>query len=710
MTKREATAFRHRRLWSISTAFSCRALSRLSMAAALFAAIAVASMPSTAQPAPPSPDNGGRATPLLIVFDSSGSMWGKLPGNREPKFSLARSALETELAAHLRNRPSALAVFGPGCSRTLLPKALAERSVEELFSPIDDFNPRSKGPLTDGIETALQSLPAPTTAADIIVVHDGTDNCGRDPCTLARELPATYPKVRIHLLSVGVKEDEQAATRCLATQTGGTQQIADDAPTVLAAASEIARLVRTPKDGSPQVAIQDRTGQPHNRQSQGARPAKAATTGPSRIRASLTLGKDGPDIERPVAWTVRRLGASPANSDATIKADQIASTTAPRFQRRLPPGDYQVTATLGPFSSTSKVTVPQAGEARIKLPLEAGRLSVTPKATTFENGLVVRISRSGTDASAVESDPQSTAGAFPKILTRPGQPVLLPPGVYRMDSRIGRARDVQTIKLESGSDPTVIPFKNHGELAVTIGEKGKPFTSAPLHVAIEVDAPETPTGRRLIARTVSPESRHILPAGPYYLTVTVNGRSTTEQIGVPADKRISKAFTLQAARVEPQIRIANASEDIRRDTPLRYSVRDLQSPGAPEIAWSSDVEPRFDLQPGTYRIVARIGAHNVQAAETVALKPFENRRLTLKAAISEIRLALEGSSSARATSRLWEVKTAAGELIWRTNAIAPKALLAPGTYVVRCFTRNRILEGRFEAAAGKSQTVALVAE
>ena len=53
---------------------------------------------------------------------------------------------------------------------------------------------------------------------------------------------------------------------------------------------------------------------------------------------------------------------------------------------------------------------------------------------------------------------------------------------------------------------------------------------------------------------------------------------------------------------------------------------------------------------------------------------------------------------------------AAGRTVWRTSQAEPKALLAPGRYLVRAETRARRIERAIDVKAGEQRVVELRSE
>ncbi|MEL7047517.1 MAG: hypothetical protein AAFO75_00910 [Pseudomonadota bacterium] len=647
----------------------------MGLALASVALVGITSSPIVAQQTKPDITS---ERPIMVLFDSSGSMWGKLPGNRKPKFELAQQALINVLDAPLKTRPSGLVIFGRSCTSAPLYGAITSRTPNTLLKPIDRLNPRGKGPLTLAMETAAASLPT-NAASDVIIVHDGADNCRRDACAFATQISQSHPKLRFHLLSIAIAPKDEPTTRCIAEKTGGSVHAATDAPSIMSAALNLAQQLgghsatppKTPV-GKEKPISQD-TPPPLTQEDLNR---ERDRKGPSRIVLSATLGADGPTVKRPIAWTLRQAGDDPAKPPVMAKS-------APTLASRLPAGTYVVEAKLDGFTSQIDVAVPEVGAARKAIAINAGRISLSSPAITFEDGLLVTLSQPD----------QSDGQASKKVFTRSFEPMLLTPGSYVITARSGTRFERHSVDLAQGSDVTTELFKGYGQLSLSLLQSDGRRPSTPVDVLIETDAPDQPNGRRVIAKSTSTTSSHLLPAATYYVSVSVGGVASTQQIAVPAKARLSRTFTLQAATLRPQVRLAPDNLTLRRSTPVLFTVEDLQKRSNREVAWSSDPSPKFHLSPGRYQITARIGPHNVSTTKTIEMKPGESRTIVLNGEASEIALELAGQNAGRPTDRLWEIQTSDGETVWRTNAPKPKGLLSPGTYIVRCVTKRVYWKG-----------------
>jgi len=197
---------------------------------------------------------------MMVVFDTSNSMglptdnpeeiaelerrWGagdpeaqrrgmelvRAPGHK--RIDDARDAALGLVEAMPPNIDVGLITFQTRCEVGVDVPAGAPRSaiVEELRR----LQPRASTPLAASLRLAASQLsadPAVAAAQSIVVITDGAEGCGGDPCAAARDLKAAFPSVKVHIIDVvGVSR-----LQCVADITGGSSVGARDTEQLKAA-------------------------------------------------------------------------------------------------------------------------------------------------------------------------------------------------------------------------------------------------------------------------------------------------------------------------------------------------------------------------------------------------------------------------------------------------------------------------------------------
>lgn len=201
------------------------ALPRLALAAAL----ALAAPAALAQERPN----------LMIVFDGSGSMWGQVGGRA--KIEMARQALSSVLSEVTPGMEIGMLAYGHRvrgqCSdiELMVPMGPAARTVPQILNAANGMNPRGMTPLTDAVLIAAQRMGYTEQAATVVLLTDGIETCGGDPCALGRLLAAEGIDFRAHVVGFDLTDAEQQQVSCLAEETGGLFLAANNADELQAA-------------------------------------------------------------------------------------------------------------------------------------------------------------------------------------------------------------------------------------------------------------------------------------------------------------------------------------------------------------------------------------------------------------------------------------------------------------------------------------------
>ncbi|MGM0586740.1 MAG: vWA domain-containing protein, partial [Pseudomonadota bacterium] len=130
------------------------------------------------------------ADDVMVVFDGSNSMWGRIDGRA--KIEIAREAMESLMGEWTEGANLGLMAYGhrreADCTdiETILEPGPADRSA--FLERVRAITPRGKTPLTSAIEQAADRLAWRDNPATVVVISDGVESCGRDPCALADTL------------------------------------------------------------------------------------------------------------------------------------------------------------------------------------------------------------------------------------------------------------------------------------------------------------------------------------------------------------------------------------------------------------------------------------------------------------------------------------------------------------------------------------------
>lgn len=152
-------------------------------------------------------------TRILFVLDGSGSMnadWGK----NLSRMDVAKNIL-TRLVDSLRVNPDlelALRVYGHrysrqsnNCNDSNLEVPFSVNNHNAIISEIKDITPRGVTPITYSLLQAASDFPAGTGFRNILIlITDGVESCGGDPCAASIELQKKGVFLRPFIIGLGV--------------------------------------------------------------------------------------------------------------------------------------------------------------------------------------------------------------------------------------------------------------------------------------------------------------------------------------------------------------------------------------------------------------------------------------------------------------------------------------------------------------------------
>lgn len=309
-------------------------LRQTGLAALLAAALAVPA--ATAQETQPD---------TLLVIDMSNSMWGQIDG--VAKVEIAREALAGLVETLPDGAPTGLMAYGHrrtgdcGDVEQVVPVTPLDRAA--LTRAVAAMKPRGKTPITEALRQAAAGLNANDRPARLVLISDGIETCGGDPCALARELAAGGIDFTAHVIGFDIaSRADQAKIACIASATGGRYFNARNA-------GELSEALKSSTEAAP------------------AEPAGFPVT------FSAVEAETGNAITGAVDWTV--VDASSEQLVATLGGNDA--------KMELPAGDYLVTATSGERAGGVEVSVnDQGASVVVKLASDVPQATVTPAATS----------------------------------------------------------------------------------------------------------------------------------------------------------------------------------------------------------------------------------------------------------------------------------------------------------------------------------------
>lgn len=174
-------------------------------------------------------------TSIAMIIDASGSMQALIESSRS-RIAVAKEeiiALSSELDP---NVDASLWVYGHRLSQA--DPAASCLDIEQIIPPgppdVEAFTATVTGitaigytPLAMSLGMAYSSLPVDGRSI-IVLMSDGEESCGGDPCAVAAELDARNIELRIHTIGFAADAGTRAQLQCIAEVTGGNYYEAQD--------------------------------------------------------------------------------------------------------------------------------------------------------------------------------------------------------------------------------------------------------------------------------------------------------------------------------------------------------------------------------------------------------------------------------------------------------------------------------------------------
>lgn len=169
------------------------------------------------------PSPAQTATTNIVVFDASGSMWN--PMENATRIEIARQVMSQFLEGYDVSQPLGVIAYGHrkrgDCEDIEVIVEPGIISPSSVAQKIKSLLPKGMTPLAESLRRAAALIPPTTESANILLITDGLETCGGDPCAVAEELIATGIKIRAHVVGFGLTKAEAASLSCIAQLTGG---------------------------------------------------------------------------------------------------------------------------------------------------------------------------------------------------------------------------------------------------------------------------------------------------------------------------------------------------------------------------------------------------------------------------------------------------------------------------------------------------------
>jgi Ca-activated chloride channel homolog len=444
---------------------------------------------------------GGPKAKMIIILDASGSMTEKIEANRT-KIDVAKQVvgdLVRNLDPHI---DVGFMIYGHrskgDCEdiELMVPPEVSDH--EMILKRLTQIQPKGRTPICRAVERAAEALRYTEDKASVVIVTDGEETCGGDPCSLGKKLRDTGVDFRTHIIGFGLAKGEGAGLKCLANETKGMFLEARDTATLTSALNTaVQNVVQSESTSKTQPS--------------------ASVSQMARLKVSVYQTEGGQPILNDVIWTLTRKGNEESPALRGYDAD---------WSTDVAPGDYLLTVEHGAASATVNLKIESGKTLVQKVVLGSGvvRLSAVMKeeGSLVEKDLVWEIGT--TDAE----------GEFTKVATSyDGQAkFVVPAGAYQVHCIRGQASVATDVTVQSGQTVSKTVSLNAAILdLVPQTHEGAQLNDIVWEVFDDANGEDD---RKKIATSYDPNPHLYLPAGKYLVTWEANSEKGAAELDLAA--------------------------------------------------------------------------------------------------------------------------------------------------------------------------------
>ena len=167
---------------------------------------------------------------IMLVLDGSSSMWTRIEGDRS-KIEVARESIADLVGGWESTMEFGITTYGhreeSNCRdiETILP--VAELDSDQVVDVVNRISPRGKTPLAAALRQAAEALDYKNQPAKILLVSDGIENCGQDPCQTVKDLAAQAKDLEVDVIGFDMNNHEMGQLECIAINADGHMVQAD---------------------------------------------------------------------------------------------------------------------------------------------------------------------------------------------------------------------------------------------------------------------------------------------------------------------------------------------------------------------------------------------------------------------------------------------------------------------------------------------------
>lgn len=304
---------------------------------------------------------------VMMVLDGSNSMWGQIDGTA--KISIAKDVMTDLINTWDPKAPLGMVVYGHrrknDCDDIEVVSMPGVVDRKSLINKVQSISPKGKTPISTSLNigVAMSGGMFSGKKIDLILVSDGLETCGADPCATAQNIKQFNTNFKAHIIGFDVDDVEFKQLQCIATKTGGGFYRANNAQELQDALAKTVAAVSGDSTGN--------SGNGAGNDSSGAGNDSNPQQGEIEP-ATFLYGKLCEACERlepiDVNWNVYKDGKQHHQGSGIIY---------PNDTHQFEPGEYQVAARFrnSQAVATGKIKIGADGKQIDALDLNAGSIT-----------------------------------------------------------------------------------------------------------------------------------------------------------------------------------------------------------------------------------------------------------------------------------------------------------------------------------------------
>ncbi len=175
--------------------------------------------------------NEETSTPILFIYDASGSMWGQMQG--KTKMEIASEVLATSVDNFPDNQKIGFVAYGHrkkgDCKDVEFLVDIESGTKTEVIQSVKGIKPLGKTPLAYSALQVIDKLRQTKLKATIILITDGIESCGGNICDVIKAAKEEGIDFKLHIIGFGLKDEDTEQLKCATKAGDGNYYNAEDA-------------------------------------------------------------------------------------------------------------------------------------------------------------------------------------------------------------------------------------------------------------------------------------------------------------------------------------------------------------------------------------------------------------------------------------------------------------------------------------------------